>query len=79
MLLPTDDDECKNGLHNCDLNANCINTHGSFECICNDGFFGDGKLCISKLIIMVNIITLSRQVLLVIMEHSCSYDTGCFV
>ena len=44
----TDDDECKNGLHDCDINANCTNTIGSFECTCNDGFFGDGKTCISN-------------------------------
>ena len=44
----TDDDECKNGLHDCNINANCTNTIGSFECTCNDGFFGDGKTCISN-------------------------------
>ena len=45
-----DDDECTNGKHDCDMNANCTNTIGSFECICNDGFLGDGKTCISNLI-----------------------------
>ena len=44
----TDDDECEIGLHDCDINANCINTNGSFECTCNDGFLGDGKTCISN-------------------------------
>ena len=48
LLLPTDDDECKNGIHDCDMNANCTNTKGSFECTCNNGFVGDGKTCISK-------------------------------
>ena len=53
LLLPTDDDECKNGMHDCDMNATCTNTIGSFECTCNDGFIGDGKTCISsKLITM---------------------------
>ena len=51
LLLPTDDDECKNGMHDCDMNANCTNTKGSFECTCNNGFVGDGKTCISKLYI----------------------------
>ena len=25
-----------------------MNTNGSFECTCNDGFLGDGKTCISN-------------------------------
>ena len=44
-----DDDECENGLHDCDINASCTNTDGSFECTCNEGFLGDGKTCISKI------------------------------
>jgi hypothetical protein len=31
-------------LNNCDLNAACINTFGSFKCKCNKGFIGDGSL-----------------------------------
>ena len=46
LLLLTDDDECENGLHNCDKNANCTNTIGSFECTCRDGFIGNGTTCI---------------------------------
>ena len=49
ILLLTDDDECDNGLHNCDINANCINMIGSFECTCNDGYLGNGTTCISNL------------------------------
>ena len=49
QILLTDDNECKNGLHDCDINANCTNTIGSFECTCKDGFLGDGKTCISKI------------------------------
>ena len=47
-MIPIDDDECKNGLHNCDINADCTNTIGSFECTCKDGFLGDGNTCIGK-------------------------------
>ena len=47
-MIPIDDDECKNGLHNCDINADCTNTNGSFECTCKDGFLGDGNTCIGK-------------------------------
>ena len=51
-LLLTDIDECENELHDCDMNATCTNTIGNFECTCNDGFLGDGKICISNDIII---------------------------
>ncbi|KAL9971557.1 hypothetical protein ACROYT_G017732 [Oculina patagonica] len=40
-----DIDECTNGYHDCHLNANCVNTDGSFSCACKEGFNGDGRLC----------------------------------
>ena len=39
-----DIDECELGLDNCLSNAICINTMGSFECICPPGFACDGIL-----------------------------------
>lgn len=29
----------------CSENAECINTEGSFECVCKLGFTGDGRDC----------------------------------
>lgn len=38
----TNDDECTAGTHNCDANAACTDTGGSFTCACNNGYTGDG-------------------------------------
>ncbi|XP_020624031.1 fibrinogen gamma chain-like isoform X1 [Orbicella faveolata] len=40
-----DVDECLNGIHDCDANANCINTVGGHNCSCKEGFAGDGRSC----------------------------------
>jgi len=44
-LICTDDDECTLGTDNCDENATCNNTDGSFSCDCNSGYTGDGVTC----------------------------------
>ena len=41
----TDIDECARGTDNCDSNADCINTQGSFQCDCRDGYEGNGRIC----------------------------------
>ena len=48
-----DVDECglapgADGAHNCDADATCANTVGSFTCTCNDGYSGDGITCTGK-------------------------------
>jgi hypothetical protein len=37
-----DIDECAEDLDNCHENADCMNTEGSFTCVCKEGFSGDG-------------------------------------
>ena len=32
--------------NNCDANAECSNTIGSFSCSCNPGYTGDGTTCV---------------------------------
>ena len=43
-----DIDECITGLDNCDINADCANTPGSFDCSCIAGYDGDGVTCHGK-------------------------------
>ena len=45
-----DKNECDDGVnplgtHNCDGNATCTNTEGSYSCECNGGYTGDGTSC----------------------------------
>ena len=40
-------DECADSaLNNCDVNAFCTDTEGSYDCTCNLNFNGDGFLCV---------------------------------
>lgn len=41
-------DECSNGTHQCSVNAQCVNTPGSYRCACAEGFSGDGFTCSGK-------------------------------
>ena len=41
--IVTDINECE--LNNCDMNALCEDTEGGFDCICNDGYSGNGTFC----------------------------------
>ncbi|XP_068747255.1 venom prothrombin activator omicarin-C non-catalytic subunit-like [Montipora capricornis] len=38
-------DKCASNIHNYHVHAVCHNSVGSFECICNPGYTGDGKDC----------------------------------
>ena len=45
VLSYTDVHECVRSLDECDPNATCNNTFGSYDCICNLGFTGNGFIC----------------------------------
>ena len=49
IIFFTDVNECANRTHNnCDENAQCTDTPGSFICTCNPGYEGNGLNCTSK-------------------------------
>ena len=35
----------------CGENSTCVNTVGSFKCVCKDGFIADGEICAGKFLI----------------------------
>ena len=45
VAIEADINECTEDTDDCDDNASCSNTDGSFKCTCNSGFRGDGKSC----------------------------------
>ena len=38
-------DECSDSTHNCDTSKKCLNTWGSYECFCPEGFSENGDTC----------------------------------
>ena len=40
-----DVNECLSERHDCDVNADCINTEGGYNCSCREGFMGNGTHC----------------------------------
>ena len=48
IIFFPDVDECELEIHNCHVNAECIDTVGSYECVCNQGYSGDGINCTSR-------------------------------
>ena len=45
LLLWSDINECTVGTNNCDAQATCNNTFGSYTCACNSGWTGRGEDC----------------------------------
>ena len=45
----SDIDECALNTDNCNANAACADTEGSFTCTCNQGYEGNGVTCTSMI------------------------------
>ena len=55
LLCNTAINECETGAASCAPDATCIDTIGSFECVCNEGFQGDGRIeCLSEYIYTIH-------------------------
>ena len=46
-------DECTTNSFDCDPNAACQNTKGSYTCGCKSGYTGNGKICDGNKLIMI--------------------------
>ena len=46
--LLLDINECSTNAHNCDANAFCSNSEGSYNCTCSPGYNGNGTSCTGK-------------------------------
>ena len=46
FCLNVDINECEAETADCDDNAECINTEGSYDCTCKSGFTGNRTTCI---------------------------------
>ena len=44
LFLFTDENECKSS-SKCSVDAICKNKVGSFECVCKEGYYGNGRIC----------------------------------
>ena len=45
IFIVTDIDECSMDPGQCDVNADCTNSAGSYSCTCKQGFTGNGTTC----------------------------------
>lgn len=46
--ISADIDECVLGIGSCGSNGVCLDTFGSYTCVCDPGYTGNGTECISK-------------------------------
>jgi len=62
MLIHSDVNECAPPeSHNCDINAMCLNTIGTFTCMCNRGYSGVGTsgTCVGKTLLLTTLLLIT--------------------
>lgn len=47
---------CAFGTGICNIHASCVNINGSFNCLCNIGYAGDGITCTGTLLIIISLL-----------------------
>ena len=45
VILPIDDDPCREASQTCSPNADCVPHRDSYRCLCKEGYSGDGQSC----------------------------------
>ena len=68
----SDINECIRGLDDCTENGTCINTPGSFDCVCKLKFTGDGYNCTGTILFSS---TKQLLILAIFMLKPCLYTT----
>ena len=53
FLSLSDSNECTRNNGGCSIDADCINLPGSYKCVCEEGFKGDGYTCGGKFLSVV--------------------------
>ena len=54
---------CNYTIDGCDTNASCINITGSYMCVCNHGFDGNGTNCTGKCFHLLSFVVLCYEYL----------------
>ena len=76
-FIHSDIDECTEETDNCDDNAICTNTDGSFTCECESGFSGNGVQCDGKIIVILTLVSNKKYIIWVAVCKLVKQETTC--
>ncbi len=79
LILHLDVDECTDSGHNCNANAVCNNTAGSFTCSCNAGYIGNGVNCTGKIFNISHYFIIQQKGNGVIFDVVCGVSEICSI